>query len=271
MASPPPKDRKPGRKGAPKKPGKSSSGSERYWLFGLHTVRAALDNPRRSYGRLLATRNAANALGTSPVEPEIVDRKKIDNLVRADAVHQGIALEVDPLPDAWLDDVLKDPPDLLVMLDQVTDPHNVGAILRSAAAFGAGAVITTLRHSPPETPVLAKSAAGAMELVPYVRLANLARGLERLGKEGYLRIGLEGEGDLTPGSLGTVLSPGMRCVLVLGAEGKGLRQLTRETCDVLLRLPIEAKVDSLNVSNAAAVALYVLREQMGGQMGKNDD
>jgi 23S rRNA (guanosine2251-2'-O)-methyltransferase len=238
--------------------GKPLPGEEPYWLYGMHPVRAALANPRRKVHRLLATRNAAQTLagdGEPRIEPEIVERKAIDRLVPPDAVHQGVALLVDPITDIRLDSLLKDEEARIVLvLDQVTDPHNVGAILRSAAAFGAAAVITTWRHSPPETAVLVKAAAGAFEAMPYIRIQNLASLLEKLHEHDFLSIGLDAEG---PVLMRDAPHDG-RIALVLGAEGKGLRHLTRELCGALARLPISDRVESLNVSNAAAVALYEL-------------
>jgi 23S rRNA (guanosine2251-2'-O)-methyltransferase len=171
-----------------------------------------------------------------------------------DAPHQGIVIEVEPLDEAWLDDILADAPDraVLLVLDQVTDPHNVGAILRSAAAFGAIGIITQDRHSPPESGALAKAASGALERVPWVRVVNLARALEQIGEAGFWRIGLAGEAGA---DLKDALGP-PRVALVLGAEGPGMRQNTREHCDAVARLPISDSIESLNVSNAAAVALY---------------
>ncbi len=234
---------------------KPYAGQERYWLYGLHPVRAALVNPARKYGKLLATRNAAANLGEAPFPPDIVERKAIDRLVPADAVHQGIALEVDPLPETSLADLIDGSENmLLLVLDQVTDPHNVGAILRSAAAFGSAAVVTTWRHSPPETAVLAKSAAGAVDLIPYVRIRNLADALSTLSDAGFHIVGLDADGGT---KLQDVANPG-RIAVVMGAEGKGLRQLTRERCDQLARLPMKGDMESLNVSNAAAIALYEL-------------
>jgi 23S rRNA (guanosine2251-2'-O)-methyltransferase len=241
-----------------KRNGKPLPGEEPYWLYGMHPVRAALANPRRKVHRLLATRNAAQTLagdGAPRIEPEIVERKAIDRLVPPDAVHQGVALLVDPITDIRLDSLLKDDSvRILLVLDQVTDPHNVGAILRSAAAFGAAAVLTTWRHSPPETAVLVKAAAGAFEVMPYIRIQNLAGLLEKLHEHDFQSIGLDAEGPL----LMRDAPHDGRIALVLGAEGKGLRHLTRELCSLLARLPISEKVESLNVSNAAAVALYEL-------------
>jgi 23S rRNA (guanosine2251-2'-O)-methyltransferase len=182
------------------------------------------------------------------------DVADLGRLVPADAPHQGVVIEVDPLEDVWLDEIVAGAGDraVLLVLDQVTDPHNVGAILRSAAAFGAVGIVTQDRHSPPESGALAKAASGALETVPWVRAVNLARALEEIAEAGFWRIGLAGEADT---DLKEALGP-QRVALVLGAEGPGLRPNTREHCDALARLPITSAVESLNVSNAAAVALY---------------
>jgi 23S rRNA (guanosine2251-2'-O)-methyltransferase len=251
-----------GRDNRPERKTKVSAEGGDYWLYGQHSVRAALDNPARQAHRLLATLNAAKNLGASPIEAEIVDRKAIDKLVTADAVHQGLALYVSPLPETHLADLLEDPAvTCLIILDQVTDPHNVGAIMRSAAAFGASAVVTTWRHSPPETAVLSRASSGTLELVPYIRGNNLADQLGKMQDAGFMLIGLDGEGDMTPEQLmqNEKARPD-RFALVLGAEGKGMRHRTSVLCDILMRLPISDKVDSLNVSNAAAVALYALTQ-----------
>lgn len=182
------------------------------------------------------------------------DVADLGRLVPGDAPHQGVVVEAEPLEDVWLDDVLSAAPDraVLLVLDQVTDPHNVGAILRSAAAFGALAVVTQDRHSPPESGALAKAASGALEVVPWVRTVNLARALGDIAEAEFWRIGLAGHSDTL---LKDALGP-KRVALVLGAEGAGLRPNTREHCDALARLPISGAVESLNVSNAAAIALY---------------
>ena len=182
------------------------------------------------------------------------DVADLGRLVPHDAPHQGVVIEVEQLEDRWLDDILTDAPDraILLVLDQVTDPHNVGAILRSAAAFGAIGIVTQDRHSPPESGVVAKASSGALERLPWVRVVNLARALEEIAEAGFWRIGLTGDAET---ELKDALGPG-RVALVLGAEGPGLRQNTREHCDALARLPIGDAVESLNVSNAAAVALY---------------
>lgn len=224
-------------------------------LWGRHAVAAALDNPARKVVRAWATRDAAEAM-QFPKDLAITFAEAADlgRLVPGDAPHQGVVIEVEPLDDAWLDGLLHEAGEraLLLVLDQVTDPHNVGAILRSAAAFGAIGVVTQDRHSPPESGVIAKAASGALERVPWVRVVNLARALEEIGEAGFWRIGLAGDADST---LADALGP-PRLALVLGAEGPGLRHNTRDHCDALARLPIGDAMESLNVSNAAAVALY---------------
>jgi 23S rRNA (guanosine2251-2'-O)-methyltransferase len=182
------------------------------------------------------------------------DAADLGRLVPSDAPHQGVVIEVEPLDDAWLDGLLHEVDEraILLVLDQVTDPHNLGAILRSAAAFGAIGIVTQDRHSPPESGVVAKAASGALERMPWVRVVNLARALEEIGEAGFWRIGLAGD---TESLLADALGP-PRVALVLGAEGPGLRHNTREHCDALARLPISDAIESLNVSNAAAVALY---------------
>ena len=228
-------------------------------LYGLHTVRAALDNPRRIKHRLLATRNALQRLelaADNTVPVEIVEPRVIDALVGADAVHQGVLLEADPLATKRLD-ALGDA-NLVLVLDQVTDPHNVGAILRSAVAFGAAALITTARHSPQESGVLAKAASGALEHIDHIEVRNLADALGTLVEAGFQTVGLDSEG---PTELEQSLH-GTRLALALGAEGKGLRQKTRETVETLARLDLPGAIRSLNVSNAAAVALYAARAHL---------
>ncbi len=223
-------------------------------IFGLHAVEAALSNPNRPLVRLFATENAAHRLGPliakRKITPEPVLPKDLDRLLGPDTVHQGVALEVGPLAPVGLDDI--DPNGILLVLDQVTDPHNVGAALRSAAAFGAAGLVLTERHSPPLAGVLAKAASGALDLVPIVLVKNLAQALTELGDRGVLRIGLaeEAEGALEDAPLTRPLA------LVLGAEGKGLRQLTRERCDSLCRISTVSALASLNVSNAAAIAMH---------------
>ena len=224
-------------------------------LWGKHAVAAALDNPERKVLKAWATREAATLMQfPSDVAVTLADVADLGRLVPRDAPHQGVVIEVEPLAEVWLDEILTGAGEraVLLVLDQVTDPHNVGAILRSAAAFGAIGIVTQDRHSPPEGGVVAKAASGALERVPWVRVVNLARALEEIGEAGFWRIGLAGDAD---SELKDALGP-PRVALVLGAEGPGLRPNTREHCDALARLPINDAVESLNVSNAAAVALY---------------
>jgi 23S rRNA (guanosine2251-2'-O)-methyltransferase len=224
-------------------------------LWGRHAVAAALDNPRRTVIKAWATREAAEFMQfPRDVAVTLADVADLGRLVPGDAPHQGVVIEVEPLEDVWLDEILAGAPDeaVLLVLDQVTDPHNVGAILRSAAAFGAIGIVTQDRHSPPESGALAKAASGALETVKWIRTVNLARALGDIAEAGFWRIGLTGDADAT---LKEALGP-KRVALVLGAEGPGLRPNTREHCDSLARLPITGAVESLNVSNAAAVALY---------------
>ncbi|MGO9048342.1 MAG: 23S rRNA (guanosine(2251)-2'-O)-methyltransferase RlmB [Xanthobacteraceae bacterium] len=224
-------------------------------LYGWHTVTAALANPARHIRKLLATENALRRLADEgfrlPVEPELVRPDAIAARLSPDAVHQGLLAEADPLPSPALAELSA--AGIVLVLDQITDPHNVGAILRTAAAFAVGAVVTTARHSPEATGVLAKSASGALEWVPIVIVQNLARALTEMKQQGFLVVGLDSDGadDLAATALSSPLA------LVLGAEGKGLRQGTRATCDRLARLDLPGVIKSLNVSNAAALALYV--------------
>ena len=242
---------------------KRAAAAETVWLFGLHAVRDALMNPAREKLRLVLTKNAADKLGEAiaagGLEPEIPDPRKFDSLVplAPDSVHQGAALEVKPLDWGKLEDVALEGRGgpLMVLLDRVTDPHNLGAILRSAEVFGARAVVAPARHSAPETRALAKTASGALERQPYLRVTNLADAMEELRAMGYVLIGLAGEAELTLAE--GLAEAGTRPIaLVLGAEGPGLREKTRETCDRLVRIPFAGEFGSLNVSNAAAVALY---------------
>jgi 23S rRNA (guanosine2251-2'-O)-methyltransferase len=240
---------------ARKNKGKSGGNPNRPRFWGKHAVAAALDNPDRRVLKAWATAEAA-AFMNFPKELPVVRAEAPDlgRMVPHDAPHQGIVIEVEPLEDMWLADLLAEAPDraVLLVLDQVTDPHNVGAILRSAAAFGAIGIVTQDRHAPPESGALAKSASGALERVPWARVVNLARALEEIAEAGFWRIGLAGEATT---DLKDALGP-QKIALVLGAEGPGMRQNTREHCDALARLPITDEVESLNVSNAAAVALY---------------
>jgi 23S rRNA (guanosine2251-2'-O)-methyltransferase len=227
------------------------------WLYGQHAVDAALANPRRILRRLLATEEVAVHLpDMAALRPELVDRRTLDQMLPG-AVHQGLALLAEPLGEPDFDELIAatEHDSLYLVLDQVTDPHNVGAILRSAAAFGAAAVIIQERHSPPISGTLAKAASGAVELVPLCRVVNLARALRDLRDAGVRSVGLDSEAGQ---DLADALLPGP-LALVLGAEGEGLRRLVAETCDVLARLPTQATLASLNVSNAAAIALYAAR------------
>jgi 23S rRNA (guanosine2251-2'-O)-methyltransferase len=225
----------------------------RFW--GKHAVAAALDNPGRRVTRAWATRETAGFMQFPDQVPvTLADVADLGRLVPGDAPHQGVVIEVEPLEESWLADLLAEAGErsTLLVLDQVTDPHNVGAILRSAAAFGALGIVTQDRHSPAESGALAKAASGALERVPWVRVVNLARALEEIAEAGFWRIGLAGDAET---DLEAALGP-PRVALVLGAEGPGMRANTREHCDAVARLPISAAVESLNVSNAAAVALY---------------
>jgi 23S rRNA (guanosine2251-2'-O)-methyltransferase len=230
-------------------------------LYGWHTVTAALANPQRIIRKLWLTENAARRLAeekiATPVSPEMVRPSEIDRRLGPDAVHQGLLAEADPLETPRIDSL--PPHGIVLVLDQITDPHNVGAILRSAAAFAVKAIVTTARHSPEATGVLAKSASGALELVPLVLVTNLARALTELDERGFLTVGLDSEGgaDLAEVELREPLA------LVLGAEGKGLRQLTRQTCSTIARLYLPGEIKSLNVSNAAALALYIGASRLG--------
>ena len=217
---------------------------------------AALANPEREVRKIWGTREAVGALELPPVLPVVyADVADLGRMVPSDAPHQGLVAEVDPLEDIWLGDLIEQGADNqrpLVVLDQVTDPHNVGAVLRSAAAFDALGIITQDRHAPPESGALARAASGALELVPWVRVVNLSRALEEIAEGGFWRIGLAGEAKAT---LEEALG-GSKSALVLGAEGEGIRHNVAQHCDLLARLPISPKVESLNVSNAAAIALY---------------
>ncbi|WP_299864059.1 RNA methyltransferase [uncultured Hoeflea sp.] len=231
------------------------------YLYGLHTVRAAIDNPARRITSLKATRNALMRMEIAedaalPFALEIVTPQEIDRLLGDDAVHQGALLEAAPLTPRPLTDLGAS--GLIIILDQVTDPHNVGAIMRSAVAFDAGALITTQRHSPQESGVLAKSASGALELIDHIGVRNLAAAIEEIKAQGFSTIGLDSEGP-EPIEAGFT---GARIALVLGAEGKGLRQKTRETVDILARLELPGAIKSLNVSNATAIALYAARQHL---------
>ena len=240
---------------ARKKSHQSHGNPNRPRFWGKHAVAAALDNPDRRVLKAWATREAASFMQfPKDVPVTLADVADLARLVPGDAPHQGVVIEVEPLEDMWLGDLLAEAPEraVLLVLDQVTDPHNVGAILRSAAAFGAVGIVTQDRHSAAESGALAKAASGALERVPWARVVNLARALDEIAEAGFWRIGLAGEAKM---DLKEALGP-PRVALILGAEGPGMRQNTREHCDALARLPITNAVESLNVSNAAAVALY---------------
>jgi 23S rRNA (guanosine2251-2'-O)-methyltransferase len=238
------------------RPSQSLGGRPRFW--GRHAVTAALANPERVVRKMWATREALAGLDIPPVIPiTYADVTDLARLVPGDAPHQGLVIEVDPLDDIWLGDLLQQGADdrrPLVVLDQVTDPHNVGAILRSAAAFDALGIVTQDRHSPPESGAVARTASGALEIVPWVRVVNLSRALGEIAEAGFWRVGLAGEATET---LGNVIGAA-RIALVLGAEGEGMRHNTMQHCDQLARLPISPRIESLNVSNAAAIALYAV-------------
>ena len=231
---------------------KKTGGGLKFW--GRHAIEAALDNPRRLIKKISITREALATLEIpDDIAVVICDVADLGRVIPRDAPHQGMVADVDPLPDIWLGDILDQQSDRpLLLLDQVTDPHNVGAILRSAAAFDAAAIITQDRHAPPESGVVAKSASGALEIVPWVRVVNLSRALDDIAAAGYWRIGLDGDAaDELESAMGTG-----KIALVMGAEGEGLRQNVAAHCDTLARLPMSSKMESLNVSNAAAIALY---------------
>lgn len=247
---------------------KRAAAAETVWLFGLHAVRDALTNPRRKRLRLILTKNAADkladAVAAAGMAPEIADPRKFPAPLDPGSVHQGAALEVKPLDWGGLAEVCTGAAGapLVVLLDQVTDPHNAGAVLRSAEVFGARAVIAPRNHSAPETGALAKTASGALERQPYLRVKNLAEAMEELKRMGFTLLGLDGEAGQTLAG-GLAAAGGRPVGLVLGAEGPGLREKTRETCDALVRIPAYGTFGSLNVSNAAAVALYAARQAAG--------
>src|SRR6201997_2302925 len=252
-----------GRKDAHKAPwrGREGAADDTVILYGWHTVTAALANPGRRIRKLLLTENAARRLAEENIDtriaPEIVRPNLIAQRRGPDAVHQGLLAEADPLDSPDIDTLPQD--GIVLVLDQITDPHNVGAIMRSAAAFAVKAIVTTARHSPEATGVLAKSASGALELVPLVTVQNLARALTEMNDRGFLTVGLDSQGSDDLGAV-ALRQP---LALVLGAEGKGLRQLTRETCSVVARLDMPGEIKSLNVSNAAVLALYIGASRLG--------
>lgn len=235
------------------------SGGE--WLYGLHAVQAALANPHRKLGRAVLTPRAKETIGPkllARVPVEILEPGAIDRLLPPGAVHQGAALEARPLKSRDLDEILGESHGtrrIVLVLDQLSDPHNVGAILRTAAAFGVTAVVVQDRHAPPQSGALAKAASGALDLIPYVEVVNIARTLDELAERGFWRIALAGDGE---SSLADAVPAG-DVALVLGSEGAGIRRLVREHCEAAAFIPISKAMESLNVSNAAAIALYELR------------
>lgn len=238
------------------RPSQASPSRPRFW--GRHAVLAALANPGRTVRKIWGTRETLSQIDLPATIPvTFAEAADLGRLVPADAPHQGIVAEVDPLEELWLGDLLQQGADdrrPLLVLDQVTDPHNVGAILRSAAAFDALGIVTQDRHAPSESGALARSAAGALEIVPWVRVVNLSRALDEIAESGFWRIGLTGHAQAT---LAETMGEG-KTAIVLGAEGEGMRQNTEAHCDELARLPISSKIESLNVSNAAAIALYAV-------------
>jgi 23S rRNA (guanosine2251-2'-O)-methyltransferase len=229
-------------------------------LFGWHAVKAALENPRREIYKLYATDNAARRLAADgialPSNAQLVRPDDIARRLPAEAIHQGLLAEVAPLPGLSLADLPGH--GIVLVLDQITDPHNVGAILRTAAAFVVTAVVTTIRHSPEAAGVLAKCASGALELVPLIAVTNLARALEEMKQLGFFLIGL----DSTSAAELSTTALRLPLALILGAEGKGLRRLTRQTCDLSARLALPGQIKSLNVSNATALALYIATRRL---------
>lgn len=267
-ATPPPA---PDRPDAPR-PG-AGAGSGAYWLYGLHAVAAALSNPARRPRRLLVTEDAQAALAPRVprpwrLQPERADRSRFATFLPEDAVHQGAALLVEPLEPADLEDTLAASDGPVLVLDQVTDPRNVGAILRSAAALGAACVVLQDRNAPAETGALARVASGALELVPVVRVVNLARAIQQMQRAGLWVMGLAGD---APRTLAEARPTDRRVALVLGAEDTGLRRLQRESCDELVRLPISPRMESLNVAAAAAVALYEVARDAAAPAEGDDD
>ncbi len=250
-----------GKRDASRGSSNASKNGENHYLYGLHTVRAALENPQRIWRKLLVTRNALQRLDIAHINEnssnvELSEARNLDRLVGKDAVHQGVVLQVEPLNMPAIEDVASEK--LLVVLDQITDPHNVGAILRSAVAMGAGAVIVTARNAAPETGVLAKSASGALDMIPVIAVRNLSKTIEELNSYRFQTVGLDSEGEA---DLEGTLS-GDKIALVMGAEGRGLREKTRLTCTHLARLDMPGKIKSLNVSNAAALALYATHRHL---------
>jgi 23S rRNA (guanosine2251-2'-O)-methyltransferase len=239
-------------------------GGQPVYVYGLHTVRHALANPRRRHIALFATRNALARLNVAQellarLRVEECEPRRLDGMVGRDTVHQGVVLETAPLLPRSLEE-LAETARLILVLDQITDPHNVGAILRSAVAFGAGAVVTTARHSPSQSGVLAKSASGAIDAIDLIEVRNLAQCLLTLAEAGFRTIGLDSDGSERLEDC----AQGEKIALVLGAEGKGLRQKSRESCRFVARIDMPGAIRSLNVSNAAAISLYIARRGLIG-------
>lgn len=237
---------------------------DRLNLYGMHTIRAAISNPARVKYRLNVTENAFSRLNVDAellenLQVEQVEPGQLARLVGSEAVHQGVVLEVAPLPAIEIDNMTQKP--LVLVLDQITDPHNVGAILRTAVAMDAGAVISTARNSAQETGVLAKSASGAVDMIDHIQIGNLANAIQQLSDQGYYCIGLDSEGPAPlEDTFAQAPNDGNFIALVLGAEGQGLRKKTRETCNALARLDMPGAIKSLNVSNATAISLYAARK-----------
>ena len=245
----------------PRRPHIARDNTDKLYLYGLHTVRQALANPNRKKLRLYATKNGVGRLEFDLIDVpdmEVLETlpKELDKMVGSDAVHQGMILEVEPIATKELSELKEC--NLLLVLDQVTDPHNVGAIMRSAVALGAGAIITTSRYSPVESGVLAKSASGALDLIDHIEVRNLSASLETLHENGFFTVGLDSEEAIPFEDIKSQA----KIALVLGAEGKGLRQNTRDTCKQLAKLEMPGEIKSLNVSNAAALALYISRQKL---------
>ena len=227
------------------------------WLYGTHPVMAAMDNPNRVIREIWAVKSVVETLKNPKKIPvKVVMREQIDSLVGQNAVHQGVVAKCEPLQPYAIEDLIRDTKKaekaLVVILDQVSDPHNVGAILRSSAAFGAKAVIVPDANAPEESGVLAKSASGALEVIPLIRVSNLSRTMEALKKAEFWCVGMDG---YAKREMGEDKLP-QKCVIVMGSEGDGMRRLTAENCDYTVKLPIARTVESLNVSNACAIALY---------------
>lgn len=228
-------------------------GSGENWLWGQHAVQAALANPKRRLKRLVGTRNGLDRLPKKPGQAELVEAGFIDTLLPRDAVHQGLAAQFDPLDMCTIEDVVAAGTARVAVLDQVSDPHNLGAIIRSAAAFGFGAVILQTRNAPAITGIVAKAAVGAVETVQECRVVNISRSLEVLADAGYHTVGLAGSG---AAMIEQAVSGASKLAIVLGAEGPGLRPGVVKACAELARIPIASEMESLNVSNAAAIAFY---------------